>query len=162
MADLKFKPLRHNQAEFLAKAKQRPGFVEAYESLELEYALASQMLKARAKAGLTQDAVAERMESFRTFALRVLHGQQRGAEEVRHLACEFLRRRGRQALHVAFMDPSEGLVHRRAEQQARWHEVWHCVLDVPEGEGPWTLLVRRHLGPRQIVSTGYGESLDTR
>jgi DNA-binding XRE family transcriptional regulator len=71
MADLKFKPLRHNQAEFLAKAKQRPGFVEAYESLELEYALASQMLKARAKAGLTQDAVAERMGTTKSAISRL-------------------------------------------------------------------------------------------
>lgn len=61
MADLKYKPVPHHHAEFLAKAKQRPGFAEAYESLELEYALASQMLKACAKAGLTQDAVAGRM-----------------------------------------------------------------------------------------------------
>ena len=35
MAYLKYKPVRHNHAEFLAKAKQRPGFAEAYESLEL-------------------------------------------------------------------------------------------------------------------------------
>jgi len=57
----KYKPGRHDHAAFLAKAKQRPGFAGAYESLELEYALTNQMLKARAKAGLTQEAVAERM-----------------------------------------------------------------------------------------------------
>ena len=57
MADLKYQAVRHNHAEFLAKAKKRAGFVEAYDELALEYALASQMLKARAKAGLTQDAV---------------------------------------------------------------------------------------------------------
>ena len=61
MADLKYLPVRHHHAEFLANAKQRPGFAEACESLELEYAVASQTLKARAKAGLTQEAVAERM-----------------------------------------------------------------------------------------------------
>ena len=71
MADLKYKPVRHNHAEFLAKASQRPGFAEAYESLELEYALASQMLKARAKAGLTQDAVAERMGTTKSAVLRM-------------------------------------------------------------------------------------------
>jgi len=60
MADLKFKPVPHNHAEFIARAKLKPGFTEAYEGLELEYALASQMLGARVKAGLTQDAVAER------------------------------------------------------------------------------------------------------
>ena len=57
MAELKYRPVPHRYAEFLAKAGERPGFAEAYESLALECALASQMLKARAKAGLTQDAV---------------------------------------------------------------------------------------------------------
>ena len=61
MADLKYKPVPHNHTEFLATARQRPGFNDAYDSLELEYTVASQMLRARAKAGLTQDAVAERM-----------------------------------------------------------------------------------------------------
>jgi DNA-binding XRE family transcriptional regulator len=71
MADLKFNPVRHHQAEFLARAKQRPGFTEAYEALELEYALAGQMLKARAKAGLTQDAVAERMGTTKSAISRL-------------------------------------------------------------------------------------------
>jgi DNA-binding XRE family transcriptional regulator len=71
MADLKYKPVRHNHNDFLAEAKQRPGFSEAYESLELEYALASQMLKARAKAGLTQDAVAERMGTTKSAISRL-------------------------------------------------------------------------------------------
>jgi DNA-binding XRE family transcriptional regulator len=71
MADLNYKPVRHNHADFVAKAKQREGFAEAYEGLELEYALASQMLKARAKAGLTQDAVAERMGTTKSAISRL-------------------------------------------------------------------------------------------
>lgn len=71
MADLKYTPVRHNHTEFLANAKQRPGFAEAYESLELEYALAGQMLAARAKAGLTQDAVAERMGTTKSAISRL-------------------------------------------------------------------------------------------
>lgn len=71
MADLKYKPVRHDHAQFLANAKQRPGFTEAYESLELEYALANQMLKARTKAGLTQDAVAERMGTTKSAISRL-------------------------------------------------------------------------------------------
>ena len=71
MADLTFKPVRHNHAEFIAKAKQREGFAEAYEGLELEYALANQMLKARSKAGLTQDAVAERMGTTKSAISRL-------------------------------------------------------------------------------------------
>ena len=61
MADLKYKPVPHNHGEFLAAARQRPGFNDAYDSLELKYTVASQMLKARAKAGLTQYAFAERI-----------------------------------------------------------------------------------------------------
>jgi hypothetical protein len=34
MADLKFKPVPHNHAEFIARAKLRPGFSEAYAALE--------------------------------------------------------------------------------------------------------------------------------
>ena len=71
MADLKYKPVPHNHAEFLASARQRPGFNDAYKSLELEYTVASQMLKARAKAGLTQDAVAERMGTTKSAVSRL-------------------------------------------------------------------------------------------
>ncbi len=71
MADLNYKPVYHNHADFIAKAKQREGFAEAYEGLELEYALADQMLKARSKAGLTQDAVAERMETTKSAISRL-------------------------------------------------------------------------------------------
>ena len=63
MADLKYKPVPHNHTEFLAAARLRPGFNDAYDSLELRYTVASQMHRARAKAGLTQDAVAERMNT---------------------------------------------------------------------------------------------------
>ena len=44
MADLKYKPVRHDHAAFLAKARARKGFAEAYDGLELEYQLANQML----------------------------------------------------------------------------------------------------------------------
>ena len=71
MADLKYKPVAHNHAEFLAAARVRPGFNDAYDSLELEYNVASQMLKARTKAGLTQDAVAERMGTTKSAISRL-------------------------------------------------------------------------------------------
>ena len=71
MADLKYQPVVHQHAEFLAKARQRPGFNEAYDSLELEYAVVSQMIKARAKAGLTQQAVAERMGTTKSAISRL-------------------------------------------------------------------------------------------
>jgi hypothetical protein len=61
MAELKYAAVPHDQEAFLAKARMRKGFSEAYDALGLEYQVAGQMLKARARAGLTQDAVAERM-----------------------------------------------------------------------------------------------------
>src|SRR3989338_6649907 len=71
MAELKFKPVRHSHKEFLEKAATRKGFVEAYDSLSLEYQVASQMLKARSRAGLTQDAVAERMGTTKSAVSRL-------------------------------------------------------------------------------------------
>ena len=47
MAELKYKPVVHDHAAFLAKARLRKGFSEAYDALALEYRVASQMLKAR-------------------------------------------------------------------------------------------------------------------
>jgi len=58
MTDLKHTPIAHSHEAFLAKAKKRQGFTAAYEDLELEYQVASQMLKARSRAGMTQDDVA--------------------------------------------------------------------------------------------------------
>lgn len=71
MAELKFKPVRHSHKEFLAKAATRKGFVEAYEALALEYQLADQMLKARFRAGLTQETVAERMGTTKSAVSRL-------------------------------------------------------------------------------------------
>jgi DNA-binding XRE family transcriptional regulator len=71
VAELKYKPVPHKHTEFLAKARARKGFAEAYDSLELEYEVASQMLKARARAGLTQDAVAERMGTTKSAVSRL-------------------------------------------------------------------------------------------
>lgn len=71
MANLNYKPVAHNHQAFLARATERKGFAEAYEALELEYQLASQMLKARSKAGLTQDAVAELMGTTKSAISRL-------------------------------------------------------------------------------------------
>ena len=57
MTDLKYAPVPHNQKAFLEKASKRRGFREAYDALETEYALAHEMLSARTRAGLTQEAV---------------------------------------------------------------------------------------------------------
>lgn len=71
MAELKYSPVKHDHKAFLAKAHARRGFKEAYEAIELEYELASQLLKARARAGLTQDAVAERMGTTKSAISRL-------------------------------------------------------------------------------------------
>jgi DNA-binding XRE family transcriptional regulator len=71
MAELKYKPVPHDYKAFLAKASARKGFKEAYDALELEYKVASQMLRARARAGLTQDAVAEKMGTTKSAISRL-------------------------------------------------------------------------------------------
>ncbi|MCD6673917.1 MAG: helix-turn-helix domain-containing protein [Burkholderiaceae bacterium] len=71
MANFKFTPVKHDHKAFLAKAGAREGFAEAYEALELEYQVVSQLLKARTKAGLTQDAVAERMGTTKSAISRL-------------------------------------------------------------------------------------------
>ena len=71
MAELKYKPVPHDHKAFLVKARARKGFAETYDALELEYQVASQMLKARARAGLTQDAVAARMGTTKSAISRL-------------------------------------------------------------------------------------------
>lgn len=71
MAELKFKPVKHDHKEFLARARARKGFSDAYDALELEYQVAGQLLKARARAGLTQDAVAEIMGTTKSAISRL-------------------------------------------------------------------------------------------
>lgn len=71
MTDLRYKPVRHNHKAILAKAHKRPGFTEAYNALALEYQILDQLLRARARAGLTQEAVAERMKTTKSAISRL-------------------------------------------------------------------------------------------
>ncbi len=71
MAELKYKPVPHDHKAFLAKARSRKGFNEAYDALAAEYQVAGQLLKARSRAGLTQDAVAERMGTTKSAISRL-------------------------------------------------------------------------------------------
>jgi ribosome-binding protein aMBF1 (putative translation factor) len=71
MAELKYNPVRHDQKAFLKKASKRRGFREAYDALETEYALAREMLSARTRAGLTQEAVADRMGTTKSAVSRL-------------------------------------------------------------------------------------------
>jgi len=82
MANLTYTSVAHDHEAFLARASRRKGFAAAYEALELEYQLASQMLKARARAGLTQDAVAERMGTTKSAISRLESAGKRHAPSI--------------------------------------------------------------------------------
>lgn len=71
MAEPKYNPVKHDHKAFLAKARMRKGFAAAYDALELEYQVADQLLRARARAGLTQDAVAEIMGTTKSAISRL-------------------------------------------------------------------------------------------
>ena len=71
MAELKYDPVPHNQKAFLEKASKRRGFRKAYDALETEYALAHEMLSARTRAGLTQEAVADSMGTTKSAVSRL-------------------------------------------------------------------------------------------
>lgn len=74
MAELKYQPVKHDHKAFLEKAMKRPGFREAYDALEIEYALAGEMLSARTRAGLTQEAVAASMGTTKSAVSRLEAG----------------------------------------------------------------------------------------
>jgi len=71
MADIKYKPVSHDHEAFLKKASKRKGFKKAYAELEEEYRLTREMLAARSKFGLTQEAVAERMGTTKSAVSRL-------------------------------------------------------------------------------------------
>lgn len=74
MAEIKYQPVPHNHAAFLKKARKRRGFGAAYKALAIEYAVASEMLAARVRAGLTQEAVATRMGTTKSTVSRLESG----------------------------------------------------------------------------------------
>ncbi len=71
MPESKYAPVRHDHAAFLKKASLKPGFKEAYDALALEYSVVDQLLKARTRAGLSQDVVAQRMGTTKSAVSRL-------------------------------------------------------------------------------------------
>ncbi|MFN8523946.1 MAG: helix-turn-helix transcriptional regulator [Chloroflexota bacterium] len=71
MDDVKYEPVPHDHAAFLAEASAKEGFLEAYESLRAEYEIAHELLRARSRAQLTQAAVAERMGTTKSAVSRL-------------------------------------------------------------------------------------------
>ncbi len=53
----------------------RPGYKETYDALEQEFTLASAMIEARARAGLTQEQLAEQMHTTQTIIARLESGR---------------------------------------------------------------------------------------
>lgn len=70
--------------ESFAKWRNDPAYVAAFEALDDEFALATQIIGARAKAGLSQAELAQRMETSQSTIARLESG--RAQPSVRTLA----------------------------------------------------------------------------
>ena len=71
MADREYRPVAHDHDKFLARAMKRKGFARAYAESADEYELVRELLAARAKAGLTQEQVAESMGTTKSAVSRL-------------------------------------------------------------------------------------------
>jgi len=74
MTELKYQPVPHNHDAFIKKALRRKGFREAYDDLEEKYLLIREMLSARFRSSLTQEAVAELMGTTKSAVSRLEAG----------------------------------------------------------------------------------------
>ena len=74
MTGCEYKPVPHNQDEFLAAMSEREGFTSAYAALEDEYRFVRELLAARIRAGLTQEEVAESMGTSKSAVSRLEAG----------------------------------------------------------------------------------------
>lgn len=61
--------------ESFAAWRREPGYLEAYDALEDEFSLAAAMIEARARAGLTQQQLAERMHTTQAVVARLESGK---------------------------------------------------------------------------------------
>ncbi len=71
MADVSYKPVKHNHEEFLRKARKSEEFNKEYDELESRYALIRELLYARQHAGLTQEAVARKIGTTKSAISRL-------------------------------------------------------------------------------------------
>jgi DNA-binding XRE family transcriptional regulator len=71
MDELRYEPVPHDHDAFLKNAQKREGFRKAYEDLKEEYSLIREMLAARSKSGLTQEAVAQLMGTTKSAVSRL-------------------------------------------------------------------------------------------
>ena len=63
--------------ESIAAWRKDPAFVEAYDALEEEFTFASEVIAARARAGLSQAELAERMKTSQSAIARLESGRSR-------------------------------------------------------------------------------------
>ena len=61
--------------ESFAVWREDPEYVKAYDALEDEFALAATMIEARARAGLTQEQLAQRMQTTQAVIARLESGR---------------------------------------------------------------------------------------
>lgn len=54
-----------------ARARKQPGYQAAYDALEEEFSIMSAMIRARTEAGMTQQQVAERMQTTQSAVARI-------------------------------------------------------------------------------------------
>ncbi|MDY0302034.1 MAG: helix-turn-helix transcriptional regulator [Trichlorobacter sp.] len=66
-----YRPVALDSRAELVSAMQRPGFKEAWDGLEEEYAAINELLQARKQAGLTQEEVALRMGTTKSAVSRL-------------------------------------------------------------------------------------------
>jgi len=66
-----YRPVAHDHEAFLEKAMRRKGFSAVYDDLGADYELVRQLLRARMKAGLTQEEVARRMGTTKSAISRL-------------------------------------------------------------------------------------------
>jgi len=71
MVNESYKPVRIDIKKSIAKAKLRPGFTQAWNSLEEGYAALEVLLSARKLAGLTQEELADRMGTTKSAISRL-------------------------------------------------------------------------------------------
>lgn len=71
MSELKYQAVPHNHKNFLDRAARREGFQQDYDALAVTYTLVDQLLIARTRAGLTQEAVAMRMGTTKSAISRL-------------------------------------------------------------------------------------------
>jgi len=71
MDDLTYQPVKHNHEEFLREELKDEEFRKGYEALAPTYALIRELLLARQQAGMTQEAVAERIGTTKSAVSRL-------------------------------------------------------------------------------------------